>query len=490
MKILQRFFYPSCWSLTTQLSIAMLTVAWTPMLLLWVYRPLCQNRSTGFVLGAIATVLLVLLAKWIVNPIRLLTKAAKALERGNFAPPGLVKVAEAQNDTGYLARVFSKLVNRVKAAQELEVNQGVTTVLLRELNPSDINWLGTVGRYWEIAPGKVLTQAGQTIDTFHLVLDGSLAMTVSKFAGNYLDRMYAQTDAISAWEVAQLGSGEVIGEHGLIDTHATAATTIEALQPSLVLSIPLSQLGDQLKQDVGFAARLYRAIAILLSNRLQTLMAQVGCNSLTQNQPLRGVLSVLGALHDSDIDWLVAIGQRQKILANSVLLHQGSTIEALYILLDGTLTVSVFDDVWNPFIRAFSVANTNQSPSQEITRLSKGEMVGEVPFLTAHLPLTTVTALEDSFMLTIPRSHLVIKLEQDVGFASRFYRMLANLLANRLQELLERLGYVEQVDDQVPSLNGTISSDNELNFNALDQMAIAGTRFDWMLKRLGGTEVA
>ncbi|MEP1062218.1 MULTISPECIES: cyclic nucleotide-binding domain-containing protein [Cyanophyceae] len=488
MKILHRLFQPAAWSMTTLFSAALLGVALAPIFLLTVYRPLQQSHSAVWMLGAIATTISLFLARWLVRPVRLLIKAAKAVERGNFVPPGLAEISQAQNDIGYLARVFAKTVARVKATQEHHMSQQVTDVVLRELNDGDIQWLGTVGHYQEISAGTVLTQAGRSIDTFHLVLDGSLTVT-AQFTGNHLDRIYAQEDCISEWEIARLGSGEVVGEGLLTGTHTTTTTTVKALKPSLVLSISQAQLVAQLKQDAGFAARFYRAIAILLSNRLQTLMSHIGCNSLTQDQPLRDVLSVLGALYDSDIDWLVAIGQRQKVSENSVLIQQGRPIDALYILLGGTLSVSTFDQVCNPFMQAFSVLDISK-PGQEIARLSKGEIIGETLFLNAHLPPTTITALQDSLVLAIPRSHLAIKLEQDLGFASRFYRMLANLLSNRLQELLDRLGYGQPVDNCVTSLNGAIQAEDELNFGALDQMAIAGTRFDWLLRRLGGTEVA
>jgi bacteriocin-type transport-associated protein len=386
--------------------------------------------------------------------------------------------------------VFSQMAARVKAAQEQKISQQVTDVLLREFNNRDIDWLGTVGRYQEILAGTILTQAGRKNDTFHLVLDGALAATVAQFKGNHLNRVSASDTPLSEWEVARLGSGEVVGENLLLDFSAAAISTVKAIEPSLVLSIAQSQLSTQLSQDVGFASRFYRAIAILLSNRLQTVISQVGCNPLTQEQPVRDVLSVLGTLNDSDIDWLVAIGERQKIPANSVLIRQGRPVDALYILLDGILTVSTYNQVYNPFVQAFSVLDADRSPGQEITQLVKGEMVGETPFLNAHLPPATITALQDALVLAIPRSHLIIKLEQDAGFASRFYRMLASLLSSRLQELLNRLGYGQQVDEPATSLNGAMQANDELNFGVLNQMAIAGTRFDWMLKRLGGTEAA
>ncbi|UBF30470.1 cyclic nucleotide-binding domain-containing protein (plasmid) [Kovacikia minuta CCNUW1] len=488
MKYSHSLLYPSEWSMATKLSIAMLLIALVPMSLT-VYSTLTRpDKVSIIVIGAIATVISLLLTKWLLRPIRLLSRAARALERGNFAPPMLAEISRTPDDIGYLAGVFAQMAARVKAAQEQQINQQVTEVLLRELNNTDLDWLTTAGQYQEIAAGSVLIQEGRRIDRFHVVLDGTLSVTVSKFEGSYLNRVYAQDQAMAEWEIAQLGSGEVVGETLLVDAHAHALATVKAIGPSLVLSIAQSQLTLKLKQDAGFAARFYRAIAVILSNRLHTFIRQMGCNPLTQDQPLRDVLSVLGSLNDSDIDWLVDMGQRQKILANSTLIHQGRPVDALYILLDGTLSVSTFDNVCNPFVRAFSILDKGKSPGQEVTRLSKGEIVGETPFLNAHLPPATIIALQDSLVLAIPRSQLAIKLQQDVGFAARFYRVLATLLSNRLQGLLSQLGYVGQTNHHHPSSNGSVASEDELNFSILDQMSFAGTRFDWMLKRLGGAE--
>lgn len=489
MKYSQPSLYPFSWSITTKLSIAMLSIALMPMGITVYYSLTRQNKESVLAIGAVVVITALLLSRRITRSTRFLIKAARSLERGNFAPQALAEVAYAKDDVGYVARVFSQMAARVKAAQEQQIRQQVTEVLLRELSNRDLNWLATVGQHREIDTGTVLVREGQSIRTFHIVLDGTLTMMAAQFDGSYLNRAVAQRNAEqSNREIARLSSGEVVGEQCLIADHAVATATIEAVEPSLVLSISQQELATKLKQDVGFAARFYRAMAILLSHRLHRLVDQIGCSSLTQEQSSRDVLFVLGALNDSDIDWLVAIGQRQKLSANTTLIHQGRPVDALYILLNGSLVVSTFEGVCNPFVRAFSVAGNSNTPGQEIAILSKGEIVGETPFLDAHLPPATVTALQDSLVLSIPRLQLAIKLQQDAGFAVRFYQVLANLLSNRLQELLGRLGYISHGDRHEQTSNGAIASETELNFSLLDQMAIAGTRFDWMLKRLGGIE--
>ena len=150
------------------------------------------------------------------------------------------------------------------------------------------------------------------------------------------------------------------------------------------MSIPWQQLAAKLQQDVGFASRFYRAIAILLSDKLQSMIAQLGYRKLVQSQPLRDVLFVLGNLNGSDIDWMIAIGSLQKIAANTVLIHEGGPVDALYILLGGTMTVSVSEDERNPLARAFAALEGGENSSREIARLSKGEIVGETPFIDQY----------------------------------------------------------------------------------------------------------
>lgn len=460
----------SAWSFNTRLAFALFLASSLPVAFTIAASAAAQNAQNVLIVSAIALILTFALSHLTVKPIRLLTKAARSVEQGNFAPVALVQASAIPGSIGYLAKVFSKLVARVKAAQEQQISKTVTEVLLQELSTQDLVWLDTTGHYQEVPAGTILWQVGQRMDLFSIVLDGILTATCGDF------------------ELYRLHSGEVLGEACMTETNATALTTIKVLEPTLLLSIPHHQLGAKLKQDIGFAARLHRAIALILSKRLQQLLSQVGCTLLTHDQPLRDVLFVLGALNDSDIDWLVATGKRQKILANTVLIQQNGAIDALYILLDGMLSVSTANTVCNPFLRAFSVLDAQDMNMQEITRLAKGEIVGESPFLDVQLPPTTVMAVQDSLVLAIPRSQLASKLHQDPGFATRFYKVLVSLLMNRLQDLYHRLGDIRQPEIPARSLNGFAQTDDGLNFNLLDEMAIASTRFDWLLRRLGSTE--
>ncbi|HEY9634964.1 MAG TPA: cyclic nucleotide-binding domain-containing protein [Coleofasciculaceae cyanobacterium] len=132
--------------------------------------------------------------------------------------------------------------------------------LLGELDDDDIDWMISIGRREEVAAGTVLIQEGQTIDTLHILLEGTLSVSVAALEGKTISR---------------LTSGAVVGEMSFADSRPPSAT-VQAVENSLVLSIPRGVLLEKLKKDEGFASRFYRAIAIFLSTRLRGTVRYLG----------------------------------------------------------------------------------------------------------------------------------------------------------------------------------------------------------------------
>ncbi len=98
---------------------------------------------------------------------------------------------------------------------------------------------------------------------------------------------------------------------------------------------------------------------------------------------MRKVLFILGELSDRDVDWMMAAGKREQISPGAVLVQEGKPVEALYIVLEGLLRVSV-----------------ESAGSHELARLGSGEIIGEMSFVDAHPPSATVKALENSTVLS------------------------------------------------------------------------------------------
>jgi bacteriocin-type transport-associated protein len=362
-------------------------------------------------------------------------------------------------------------------------------VLLNSLSSSDIDWMVSAGTQKHIPPNTVLIRQGEPLHGLSILVDGSIAVTVSQPSDDPLSHAFAVLEGgeVSGREIARLDSGEMIGEMPLLET-SLSSTTIKTVTKSLVLSIPQHRLLRKLQEDESFAAHLYRAIAILLANRLEKIVSILKKNStiaLCEPQ-IREILFVFGELNDRDLDWMVSVGTPQNLTAGTVLIHAGKPIEALHILLDGKMTVSISED--NPLDRAFSSLENRQSKSseKELAWVLKGDIVGETPFVEVPLPFVNVRAVENSIVLSIPQWRLAAKLMHDIGFAARFYKVLSILLTDKQQQIINQFSYGRQRYSKEKPLDKNSLYENELSPHFLAQMTLAGNRFDWMLKKIIG----
>jgi bacteriocin-type transport-associated protein len=176
---------------------------------------------------------------------------------------------------------------------------------------------------------------------------------------------------------------------------------------------------------------------------------------------MRKVLFILSELADADLDWMLQHGVRESHPAGAVLIEEGKPLSVLYVLLDGQLSVS---------LAALG--------GKEVARLQSGEILGELSFLDSRPPTATVTAVSEVTVLSIDRSLLSSKLEEDAPFAARFYRALGIFLASRLRRTQKTLGYGGEI------LDDEVEHEDELDPEVLENVALAGARFDWMMRRL------
>jgi len=174
---------------------------------------------------------------------------------------------------------------------------------------------------------------------------------------------------------------------------------------------------------------------------------------------MRKVLFILGQLTDSDVDWLANNGKRTKVPQGTELIKYGTRIELVYIVLEGSM--QVLTD------RGVRLAN-----------VAAGDILGEMSLVDSRPTVASVLAEQDSWVLALPKQLLADKLKQDIGFASRFYRALALFLADRMRNTIQRMGY-GSTDEP-----GTDDTDaDELEFDVLDHVHLAGARFERMLKK-------
>jgi len=177
---------------------------------------------------------------------------------------------------------------------------------------------------------------------------------------------------------------------------------------------------------------------------------------------LRKALFFLGILNDSDLEWMIAAGAKQRLEPGEVLIQEGKPAASVFLVLDGALSV---------------VAQA--AGNQEVARLRSGEIVGEMSFVDSRPPSATVRALEPSSLLAIPRRSLEERLSQDAYFAARFYRAIAVFLSDRLRYTVGRLGY-----GSGQTLEEQASYADEIDPSVLDNVSLAGARFDILQRRL------
>ncbi|MFH1886177.1 MAG: cyclic nucleotide-binding domain-containing protein [Pseudomonadota bacterium] len=179
---------------------------------------------------------------------------------------------------------------------------------------------------------------------------------------------------------------------------------------------------------------------------------------------MKKVLYILGEFEDSDIEWILTAGKRQRVPAGGVLIREGEPVGAMSIILEGRFSVTA---------RGLG--------GKEVARLGAGEIVGEMSSVDSRPPSATVTALEDSLVLSLADADIAAKLGRDVGFAARFYRALAVFLSDRLRGTMSRLGYGES-----DTLQEDVEYEDELDMDVLDNISMAGARFERILRQLKG----
>ncbi len=365
----------------------------------------------------------------------------------------------------------------------------MTEVLLQQLHSQDLEWLKFNGKKQYINSGESLIQERETVQLLYIILNGEFAGVISRQPEEVLGRTFAalEDNTNLEREIIRLGNGEIIGEMSFLDL-SPAANSFMAMENSLVLGISSEKLRHKLKQDVGFAARFYRAIAILLTERFKRLVNLYLRNRLGKLQPLQDIPMLFGELEDSDVDWLVCYGFLQKVPPGQILTKVGRQVENLYIILKGKISLIVneaSDNQINNIFMALELEEDSQVElEREIAQLTCGEIVGETAVFDSYLSAVTLRTQEDTIILTIPKEELLIKLQQDPAMAARLYRAIAILLSGRIQGLISRLGFGKGSYQFGQSLSADTKYEDEIDVAIMDNIFLGGARFDWLLKRL------
>jgi CRP/FNR family transcriptional regulator, cyclic AMP receptor protein len=173
-------------------------------------------------------------------------------------------------------------------------------------------------------------------------------------------------------------------------------------------------------------------------------------------------LFILSQLNNDDINWIVQKGKKEILEPDVIVIHEGRQIDALYIVLKGALRVLL-----------------DAEGTKELAKIVTGELVGEVSFIDARPPLATVKTLEKTELLAIPRRQLLIKLDHDMGFASRFYHGISLCLADRMRGTIRHIEYGRNIELEQPELER-----EDINPNVIENLALAQAKFNWLMENI------
>lgn len=174
---------------------------------------------------------------------------------------------------------------------------------------------------------------------------------------------------------------------------------------------------------------------------------------------MRKVLFIFSVLSDADVEWLAGAGERRVLEPGTTLIPLGSRVDNLYFVLEGRLAIRT-------------------RKGDTLAMLESGEIIGEMSLVDPAPTAVSVEVASESTVLSIPDSVVREKLASDLGFASRFYRALCVFMADRMRQTTMRYGYGTADEDP--------HAKDELNEDLLDNVHLAGARFERMLRRLAG----
>ncbi len=168
---------------------------------------------------------------------------------------------------------------------------------------------------------------------------------------------------------------------------------------------------------------------------------------------MKRVLFLLGHLNDLDIEWMINNGSKAELQTGDRLIRKGETIENLYIILSGQLSV------------------TDGVSEKHIALIGAGEIVGEMSFLESRPPSVSVIATEASTIYSISRELMNSRLANNLEFKANFYYAISLFLSNRLRKTTSQLGY------------GSPDEADVIDENVLDGISQAGSRFGQILQK-------
>jgi hypothetical protein len=237
----------------------------------------------------------------------------------------------------------------------------MSTLLLKNLNNADIDWLTDVGELQAAKANTILIEPQPNLDKVYLILSGQLSVLL--------------TQQDEAKELLRLSTGDLAGAIPAIASYLPYAT-VAAITDVSVIAVSAQTLVQKLKQDSVFAANFYRSTAQLLRQQLIYWAGQIGYSlSLMGQLQLKEASTVFAEFIDNDLDWMMAVGQVDAVKPGTPVLSCGRPLDALHILLEGAVSLAghshPYPSVTASLCPKFRSAGTGVRPLSQ-RRLNRG----------------------------------------------------------------------------------------------------------------------
>lgn len=158
--------------------------------------------------------------------------------------------------------------------------------VLSLLADADVHWLTATGRRERVPKGRSIIVEGEPLEDLFILLNGDFAVTI-------------RTASQGATQISSISGGEIVGEISLLDSRPPTST-VTASTDSEVIRISREELLAELESSPQFGSRFYRALAVLLAQRLRASTAKLG-------HGVQGAKSALSAEDEIDPELLEAI---------------------------------------------------------------------------------------------------------------------------------------------------------------------------------------
>jgi CRP-like cAMP-binding protein len=175
---------------------------------------------------------------------------------------------------------------------------------------------------------------------------------------------------------------------------------------------------------------------------------------------MRSSLIFLSFLNDADVAWIVQVCRKRNLSPGEVLIERGAVNKDIYLLLEGKCSITA----------------ANNLPLGEMV---SGDLIGEVSYVDERRTTAQVSAQSSVVLAHLSAQVLDGKMQADLGFASRFYRGVASVLAFRLRKNLQAT-----FNQKSNLLSSSEEFESEIDSKDLDTTARSGARLEFMLKAL------